>query len=579
MIELRKMENRKFRTFGWVQDPSDFKSLYNVVAIFDNTSEVHKQLVDERIEKLIEEKDGRSHFLEVMRSKPLKIKYTDLIGTAFTPRSSARCNGIVQATVEGQKRKFISDWPADNFVRWAHCLGFIQYNYEDDTFEITKKGLEWIKTKDASEGKLLLEEAILSYPPAIRILRLLSNGKVMTKFELGSNLGFIGEDGFTSIPQNVLIMTLATTESINEKNKIKTNTEGSSDKYARMIGKWLTELGLLKQVTKEIVVAIGGKEYKEEIGQSYIITNEGLKALNRAEGKSRFCRISKNVSWEMMATKGNDRNYIRTRRSIILKILAESKKGLTIDEIKNKLESYEIFELLSAISDDICGLTNIGLNIDYKSGKYYFNDIIMDFVIPIIIKAEKSEFLIEKDKLREKLDTLPHDYLSMVDLAYDSKQNRLFEMKTIELLINECNYKGLHLGGTRKPDGIVYTNNEVENYGIIIDTKAYSKGYNLPISQVDEMTRYVEENNKREKKRNPNEWWNNFDSNVKKFYFSFVSGKFVGNIEEKLQRITLFTEIYGNAITVTTLLYIANEIKANRMKKSDIMEYFNDKVY
>ena len=540
MIELRKMENRKFRTFGWVQDPSDFKSLYNVVAIFDNTSEVHKQLVDERIEKLIEEKDGRSHFLEVMRSKPLKIKYTDLIGTAFTPRSSARCNGIVQATVEGQKRKFISDWPADNFVRWAHCLGFIQYNYEDDTFEITKKGLEWIKTKDASEGKLLLEEAILSYPPAIRILRLLSNGKVMTKFELGSNLGFIGEDGFTSIPQNVLIMTLATTESINEKNKIKTNTEGSSDKYARMIGKWLTELGLLKQVTKEIVVAIGGKEYKEEIGQSYIITNEGLKALNRAEGKSRFCRISKNVSWEMMATKGNDRNYIRTRRSIILKILAESKKGLTIDEIKNKLESYEIFELPSAISDDICGLTNIGLNIDYKSGKYY---------------------------------------LSMVDLAYDSKQNRLFEMKTIELLINECNYKGLHLGGTRKPDGIVYTNNEVENYGIIIDTKAYSKGYNLPISQVDEMTRYVEENNKREKKRNPNEWWNNFDSNVKKFYFSFVSGKFVGNIEEKLQRITLFTEIYGNAITVTTLLYIANEIKANRMKKSDIMEYFNDKVY
>ena len=142
MIELRKMENRKFRTFGWVQDPSDFKSLYNVVAIFDNTSEVHKQLVDEKIEKLIEEKDGRSHFLEVMRSKPLKIKYTDLIGTAFTPRSSARCNGIVQATVEGQKRKFISDWPADNFVRWAHCLGFIQYNYEDDTFETIEQGLE-----------------------------------------------------------------------------------------------------------------------------------------------------------------------------------------------------------------------------------------------------------------------------------------------------------------------------------------------------------------------------------------------------------------------------------------------------
>lgn len=43
-----------------------------------------------------------------MRSKPLKIKYTDLIGTAFTPRSSARCNGIVQATVEGQKENLLA---------------------------------------------------------------------------------------------------------------------------------------------------------------------------------------------------------------------------------------------------------------------------------------------------------------------------------------------------------------------------------------------------------------------------------------------------------------------------------------
>ena len=38
------------------------------------------------------------------------------------------------------------------------------------------------------------------------------------KFELGKNLGFIGEDGFTSIPQDVLIMTLATTEDTKEIN-------------------------------------------------------------------------------------------------------------------------------------------------------------------------------------------------------------------------------------------------------------------------------------------------------------------------------------------------------------------------
>jgi len=207
------------------------------------------------------------------------------------------------------------------------------------------------------------------------------------------------------------------------------------------------------------------------------------------------------------------------------------------------------------------------------------NDEINDFVIPIIENSEKSEFTIEKDTLREKLDVLSHEYLSLVDLAYDSNQNRLFEMKTIELLIKECNYKGIHLGGSRKPDGIIYTDNDFNNYGVIIDTKAYSNGYNLPISQVDEMVRYVEENNKREKERNNNEWWKEFDGNIDTFYFSFISGRFIGNIEEKLQRITIFTNVYGNAITIATLLYIANEIKANRLNNMDVVKYFDNKVY
>ena len=93
------------------------------------------------------------------------------------------------------------------------------------------------------------------------------------------------------------------------------------------------------------------------------------------------------------------------------------------------------------------------------------------------------------------------------------------------------------------------------------------------------MTRYLVENNKRDKERNPNEWWNNFNSNVNKFYYSFVSGKFTGNIEEKLQRITIFSNIYGNAMTIATLLYIANEIKANRLKNKEVIKYFDNKVY
>lgn len=579
MIELRKMGNQNFRTFGWVQDPSDFESLIKVVSIFDNKSETHKELVNEKIDRLIEERDGKSHFLEVLNSIPLKIKYVDLVGTSFIPRSSARCNGIVQATVKGQVRDFISDWPADNFVRWAQALGFIKYNYFDDSFEITEEGLNLTGAKTIEEKEDILIDSLLSYPPAVRILNLLSDGKVKTKFELGKNLGFIGEDGFTSIPQDVLIMTLATTEDTKERNKLRTDTEGSSDKYARMIAKWLSKLGLLVQVAKEVELNIGGKNYKEKIGQSYMITAKGIQSLNKVNGRSRHKRISKNISWEMLATKGTDRNYIRTRRALIIKSLIECKSGLTLEKIRDRLEIQTISELFTVVKDDIDGLINIGLNIEKIGEKYYFNDEINDFIIPIIENSEKSEFTQEKDNLREKLDTLSHEYLSLVDLAFDSQQNRLFEMKTVELLTKECNYKGVHLGGSRKPDGIIYTENSTDNYGVIIDTKAYSNGYNLPISQVDEMVRYVEENNKREKERNSNEWWKEFGDNINKFYFSFISGKFIGNIEEKLQRITIFTNVYGNAMTIITLLYLANEIKANRLKTMEVVKYFDNKVY
>lgn len=564
-----------------MQDPSDFDALYKVVSIFNENSDTYKELVEYKINELVEERDGKETLLKALKERPLKIKYQDLVGTSFIPRSSARCNGIVQATVKGQKRPFISDWPADNFIRWAQCLGFIKYNYFDDTFEITEIGLEFSNSLQDEEKNEILENALLSYPPAVRILNLLEDGSIKTKFELGKSIGFVGEDGFTSLPQDILVMTLATEDNVKEKNKLRTDTEGSSDKYARMIAKWLTKIGLLKQVSKSITVNIGNDTYTENIGQSYVITAKGIKALNKVRGKSKFKKIAKNISWEMLATKGADRDYIRTRRAYIVKILSESKNGLSLQEIRNRLEFYVISELFTVVKDDIEGLINIGLNINIINDRYYFEDEINDFVIPRITNdnSSKSDITIKKDELRENLDELSHEYLSLIDLSFDSNQNRLFEMKVIELLTKECNYKGLHLGGSRKPDGIVYTDNLSDNYGVIIDTKAYSKGYDLPISQVDEMTRYVEENNKRDTMRNSNEWWNNFSDNINEFYFTFISGEFKGNIDEKLSRISIATNRKGVAIAIISLLKLANEIKAKRMNLEKVKNIFINQVY
>lgn len=565
MISIINVSNKNTRTFGWVQNPSNFDSLKKVVSIFDNTSKTYIELKDKKIKKLVEERDGQKKLINALNQNPLKIKYCDLVGTSFNPRSSARCNGIVQATVKGQRKEFIDDWSADNFVRWAHALGFIKYNYDTDTFEITELGRDYVHSEDAScEESMILEKAMLSYPPVARVLTLLSNGEHLTKYEIGKKLGFVGEAGFTSLPLNVLIMTLATTDEPKEKNKIKTDWDGSSDKYARMISGWLVKLGLLIQRPKLVTIDFGGEVYSETIGHAYMITDKGLKAVRKLLGVNKVARVSKNVFWEMLATKGIDKNYIRTRRAYILKILIESNKVLTLDNIKDKLELFDIKESITTIKDDINGLINTGINIKSETTGYKIYDSINDFIIPKIKDGDnvKSNISLLKDELRGQINHISHEYLSLVDLAFDSKQNRLFEMKVLELLVNEYGFKGKHLGGSRKPDGVVYSTTLEDNFGIIVDTKAYSGGYNLPISQADEMERYIRENTNRDEEVNPNKWWENFSEEVEKYYFVFISGSFKGKFEEQLKRLSMTTGVTGSAVNVVNLLLGAEKLKS-----------------
>ena len=396
---------------------------------------------------------------------------------------------------------------------------------------------------------------------------MLSNGEHLTKYEIGKKLGFVGEAGFTSLPLNVLIMTLATTDEPKEKNKIKTDWDGSSDKYARMISGWLVKLGLLVQRPKLVTVDFGGELYSETIGHAYMITDRGLKAVRRLLGINKVERVSKNVFWEMFATKGIDKNYIRTRRAYILKILIESNKVLTLEDIKGKLKLASINESINTIKDDINGLINTGINIKSETTGYKIYDSINDFIIPKTGDTEgiKSNISLLKDELRGQISHISHDYLSLIDLAFDSKQNRLFEMKVLELLVNEYGFKGRHLGGSRKPDGIVYSTTLEDNFGIIVDTKAYSEGYSLPISQADEMERYVRENSNRDEEVNPNKWWENFSEEVKKYYFVFISGSFKGKFEEQLRRLSMTTGVNGSAVNVVNLLLGAEKIRSGEM--------------
>lgn len=559
------------RTFGWVQDPGRFDNLKRVVGVFYYGSRVHQELVNTIIPTIVEERDGRAKFLDDLTRQPLKLKYDELTGTAFAPRSESRCNGIIQAVVPGQRRPFLVDWSADNFVRWAHALGFISYDYSADSFEIAALGRAYVESVDGSaEEEEILTQALLSYPPVMRILNLLSDGSHLTKFELGRQFGFIGEAGFTTLPQNILLDELSTVTDPQIKNSMKADWDGSSDKYARMICSWLKGLGWVKQESKNFTV--NGKI--ESIGQAYKITNKGLAVRRRGLGVNIATRIPKNVYWEMFSPKGADRVYLRTRRSHILKILSRSSGVVTSLSIKKKLMQRSLDVSEETIQDDIAGFINIGINIQSSPRGHVFRDTIKDFVIPelSVEETQLSDILRYKEDCREKLEYIPHDYLSLIEIAFDGAQNRLFEMQTIALFVNECGFGGRHLGGGRKPDGILYRTEE--QHGMIIDTKAYAHGYSLPIRQSDEMIRYIRENISRSAELNPNVWWKNFPNRIEKFNYAFISGVFTKNIATRLQHIALDTGVNGAALNVINMLLLAEQIKAGRISYQEVYDFF-----
>ena len=87
-------------------------------------------------------------------------------------------------------------------------------------------------------------------------------------------MGFTDEAGFTSFPQNIWVQAYEESTDEEEKTKLRANTEGSSDKYARMICGWLEGIGWVKKTPKTVKEKIGSKRYTCEINSSFEITED-----------------------------------------------------------------------------------------------------------------------------------------------------------------------------------------------------------------------------------------------------------------------------------------------------------------
>lgn len=567
------------RTFGWVQEAYKISNLKRVIKLFVPNSDVNKELRLDKIPRLISEEHGRDEFIRELSEERIHIPYQHLKGKG-TPkgytRSNAPCSGIVQAVLPGQRKEFQSDWPADSFLRWGVSIGLLEYDRQTDECRLSDLGEQYANTEDgSSEEEDILKKAFLSYPPVCRIMLLLESNGLLTKFEIGEKLGFIGEAGFTSIPQHLILQGLSEIHDAKERNKLLSDTEGTSDKYARTICSWLKQLGWVMQVDKIVTTILSGEVYSDMIAQSYQITLKGLRVIKHIKGTSKFPKIPKRVMWDMLATKAIDRDYLRNRRTHLLNVLQSDFRSLTY--LQKYLETKGISESESTIEDDISSFDNIGLSVAVKQNLYKVTDMIVELSIPAQIQSiTKSDFAIIKDDVRRKLQYVNHKYLLLIDLGFDSDSNRDYEIQTAELLTTELDFKGARLGDTRKPDVCIYYGKN----GLIIDNKAYSKGYALPMSQADEMVRYIEENKARQSSINPNQWWKIFKDTVTNFNYAFISGEFTGGFKDRLNNIYERTGVSGAAINTINLLLLAEELKAGRISYPMCFSYFdkNDEV-
>lgn len=556
------------RTFGWVQEAYTLGNLKNVVSVFVPDSDINRLLRTDKIPRLILEKDGRDEFIKELGEQKIRIPYPHLKGKGtpkgFT-RSNAPCSGIIQAVLPGQRKEYQSDWPADSFLRWAVSIGFLNYDREKDICCLSDLGEQYASTSDGSkEEEEALKTALLSYPPVCRVLSLLMKEGHMTKFEVGAKLGFIGEAGFTSIPQSMIAEGLIASKEKEEKTKLLQDTEGTSDKYVRTICSWLIQMDWVKKVPKELGTFV--------IPQSYQLTLKGRTICKHITGVSRFRKIPKRVMWDMLATKAVDRDYLRNRRTHIIKCLEKS--FVTPTEVLEYLEQKGIEEEIETILDDIKSLENIGLQVQKTKDAYRITDEVVGLALPENSKSNlpvKSEVSKLKDYLRTHMTHVDHKYLILVDLGFDGSSDRDYEIQTAELLTGELNFLGGRLGDTRKPDVCVYYGDN----GLIIDNKAYGKGYSLPIKQADEMYRYIEENKERSELLNKNQWWNIFDEGVKNFHFAFLSGEFTGGFKDRLNHISMRSGIRGAAVNSVNLLLMAEKLKSGSLKYEEFFQLFD----
>jgi len=469
--------------------------------------------------------------------------------------SSSETHGIISESLG------IGRWADETYLRFAEALGFIEYDREYDEFIISEIGKKLANSNETEEHNLL-SLTLLSYPPACRVLELLRNSDApLSKFEIAQKLGFTDEAGFPTFGLNNFIIAY---HMAIDKNKIKSNKESTLDKYARMIAGYLVQMGWATKASKKLIY----EDYEAETPHTFQITTSGIQAYTRSVGTSTSQKIIKNISYEMLASKKQAGSMLlRKRRALILELMNKRKgKLLEYSDVQTYLHKNDSDITPSDLNDDISKLQNVGLRIEQIGSTFVLSEKI-NLNIPIFTtqnKKIKKEIQSIVDELKAKTTQIDDGFIDkIVTEAFSGRDKcKEFEDSVFELYNNLIGFNGIKLGGigNREPDSLFWykVEDNSDGYGLIVDAKAYSKGFKINTTSARQMNDYIYQfTNKLQ-----------LDHNVNRSHYHWVTSKYSGNgdIEDFANNVrSMYSfESKGSIISIANSIIIADSMKKER---------------
>ena len=410
----------------------------------------------------------------------------------------------------------------------------------------------------SEEEKAIFKRGILSNPPVIQVLTLLNNskrqGRSLSKYDIGSQLGYAGDRGFTHIEAEYVARIGAR---FNDK-------EGDADKWARTILSWLQQVGW--------VVPSEKRDYNGKSLQTYTTTEEVENVL-RYDAKS----VPKYVPQEMLCSEKNPfSSIVQKRRFAILQAL-QKRKLTPLMDLTTIITQDGMSIDIETVKFELTNLSQAGFQISHDQDVYCMKD---NLILDEQKESIKNINLSSQDSLErciehyvvEYADSIPSRLIdSLIRYGSTGRDNCTEFEGAVTRFFTFMGYESTQLGqgNGRVADVIARYKDTMmpKSYALIIDAKAYSK-YNFNASDVRKMKEYI--------KLHQQELMMEM---IPKHAYAFVSMDFVPE-GKALNEISTDTAVQGTAIDVFTLLELGAKISKQELKIADIYNSFTtDKRY